>query len=438
MREKRLPQTDADAGDEREEPTKRPRTRFVELQPAAEDPADAIDEEIPGSARADVEPLVLADAPFDPFHGGDPALTTSHTAGDPGFARAQRAHLRRQQQDQGALADALRAQEKYDQPEEERNEAGDPMEPFHLRKEMEEGVFDPAGAYIEYERQDEQDAWLDSIEDQVHGTGPDRGRHLPYANEPVAEPPPLKGREVLPFMRQLLDVLQHGETVPAALRRLAGAGPVLTKFGSKEEARQFFEERVRSGHAVPAGNWEEFQALTEAAEVLFDAGQTDVYTLKREQMAHRVAQEQDAERAPPAASPTTQAAAEAAAELGATEMEAAAQELEAGQQLDMIGSPATNQVGTSPANHEQVLAALLQQQAAATPEGRAAIQAALHGSFGGWQAAEPGGQAAQGSKPAQHAQQAQQAQQAQHVPQGKAGAAVAFDNEAANLAGGEE
>lgn len=32
--------------------------------------------------------------------------------------------------------------------------------------------------------------------------------------------------------------------------------------------------------AVPAGNWEEFQALTEAAEVLFDAGQTDVYTLK--------------------------------------------------------------------------------------------------------------------------------------------------------------
>lgn len=45
--------------------------------------------------------------PFIAPHA-DPALTTSHTAGDPGFARAQRAHLRRQQQDQGALADALR------------------------------------------------------------------------------------------------------------------------------------------------------------------------------------------------------------------------------------------------------------------------------------------------------------------------------------------
>ena len=31
------------------------------------------------------------------------------------------------------------AQESYDQPEEERNEAGDPIEPFHLRKEMEVG-----------------------------------------------------------------------------------------------------------------------------------------------------------------------------------------------------------------------------------------------------------------------------------------------------------
>lgn len=44
--------------------------------------------------------------------------------------------------------------------------------------------------------------------DQVHGTGPDRGRRLPQANEPVAEPPPLKGREVHPYLWQLLDVLQ--------------------------------------------------------------------------------------------------------------------------------------------------------------------------------------------------------------------------------------
>lgn len=31
-------------------------------------------------------------------------------------------------------------------------------------RNLQEGFFDPAGAYIEYERQDEQDGWLDSIE----------------------------------------------------------------------------------------------------------------------------------------------------------------------------------------------------------------------------------------------------------------------------------
>lgn len=59
--------------------------------------------------------------------------------------------------------------------------------------------------------------------------GPDRGRRLPPPNEPVAEPAPLGRRELLPYLRRCLAVLQPGETVPAALRRLAGAGPVLEK-----------------------------------------------------------------------------------------------------------------------------------------------------------------------------------------------------------------
>jgi hypothetical protein len=37
---------------------------------------------------------------------------------------------------------------------------------------------------------------------------------------------------------------------------------VLDKFGSREEARAFFTDRVRSGHAVPPGNYSEFRELT--------------------------------------------------------------------------------------------------------------------------------------------------------------------------------
>ncbi|KAL4447596.1 hypothetical protein ABPG75_004815 [Micractinium tetrahymenae] len=330
MREKRLPFTDGDDPDEEEEePTKRPRTRFVELQPSAVDPADGIDDEIPGSTRADVDPLVLGGKPFEAHAAGHLGRSAGQAAADAGFARAQRAHLRQQRQDQGALAEALKAQEGCDQPEEIVNEVGEAMEPFHLRRELEEGYFDPAGNYLEYAREEEEDAWLESIEDEkVAGVGPDSSRRLPYPNEPVADPPPLRSAELAPYWLKLVELLQPGETVPAALRRLAGAGPVLDKFGSKEEARQFFQDRVRSGHAVPPGNHEEFEALTEAAEVLFDHGQTDVYSSSREQLAARL---EAAEKAPPAAAPSRGAAREVAAQFGGGSGEAAA--------VDAAGAP---------------------------------------------------------------------------------------------------
>lgn len=40
----------------------------------------------------------------------------------------------------------------------------EPRPPRLLPSPRQEGFFDPSGAYIEYEREDEQDAWLDSIE----------------------------------------------------------------------------------------------------------------------------------------------------------------------------------------------------------------------------------------------------------------------------------
>ena len=162
-----------------------------------------------------------------------------------------------------------------------------------------------------------------------------------------------------------------------------------------------------------------------------------------------------------------------------------AQELRAGEQMHMgAAGSASGEVG--PATGEAHVAELLQQQAAAaTPEGQVAIRAALFGSFGGdGQAggaealvrAGPAGLAAcawlprrvwvawlggrlptailrcmesqtairpfppllQGAAEGQQAQQQQAQQQPPQMPADKAGAAaaVAFDNEAANLAGG--
>ena len=45
------------------------------------------------------------------------------------------------------------------------NEAGIAFEPFHLKKEREEGYFDPDGNYIQYKLDEVKDAWLDSLAD---------------------------------------------------------------------------------------------------------------------------------------------------------------------------------------------------------------------------------------------------------------------------------
>ena len=43
------------------------------------------------------------------------------------------------------------------------NEAGIAFEPFHLKKEREEGYFDTDGNYIQYKLDEVKDAWLDSL-----------------------------------------------------------------------------------------------------------------------------------------------------------------------------------------------------------------------------------------------------------------------------------
>ncbi|EFN59969.1 hypothetical protein CHLNCDRAFT_133077 [Chlorella variabilis] len=269
----------------------------------------------------------------------NPALSASHAASDPGFARAQRALLRQSRQQQGTLGEALRAQELYDQPEEPVNEAGDVVEPFHLRRELSEGYFDPAGTYIEYGRAEEQDAWLDSIDDRAQGTDRGTGWRLPYPNEPVSEPPPLTPRQLEPYLSRLLGLLQPGETVPAALRRLAGGGPVLEKFASKEEALRFFQERcrraiTRNSRSSQVGVGQHLQCnlaqAQEAAEVLFDHGHSGVYASTREELGQRLSAAQQAQRAPPAAAPPPHEAAAAAAEFGRPPQAAAAVEGQGG------------------------------------------------------------------------------------------------------------
>lgn len=170
-------------------------------------------------------------------------LTQSALALDPGFARAQRRLTRTLTQERQQVGSLQQAEERYDQPQETHNEAGDLVEPFHLKREREEGLIDPEGFYIQFGDRKDEDAWLESLDEEVAGTGagaptaarkaqeeerPASGRRgRENASNLVAEPPPLGLKEVHQYMRRLAGWLQPGETPTAALRRLAGTGPTV-------------------------------------------------------------------------------------------------------------------------------------------------------------------------------------------------------------------
>ena len=225
-----------------------------------------------------MEPLVLQDAPFLPCTG--PALTKSHIADDPGFARAQRRLARTAAE---AARQGVAGEEQYDQPEEQYNEVGDPIEPFHMRRELEEGTFAAGGTYMAFKNAGEKDAWLQGLETEVMGTGGEgeereageaRGKNAdqPIGGEEIAELPPLSAPEVLQYKRRLAGLLQPRECAQAALQRLAGTGAALTKFSTTSSGERRFHERMHHGHTVAPGNLPTFDAITEATEVLFDAG----------------------------------------------------------------------------------------------------------------------------------------------------------------------
>lgn len=233
-------------------------------------------------------------------HGGEEgdALCGSATARDPGFVRAQRALLRERNADRGALAAALASQELYPSQGEPQcpqyDELGRRMDAFHLAGERQEGAYDAEGNWIAYEAGAERgDAWLDSLEAPAQGdaeSGEGVDDELPYPNEPVLEPPPLQREALLRYKAAIARLLLPGEAAAGALLRLAGAGLLAAKFASKQDAQAFYHERMHTGHTVPPGNLALFDELTEAAEVLFDHGDIDIYSKTREALYQELGQ----------------------------------------------------------------------------------------------------------------------------------------------------
>ncbi|CAI9786195.1 unnamed protein product [Fraxinus pennsylvanica] len=138
-------------------------------------------------------------------------------------------------------------------------EEGVQIDPFNLDKEREEGYFDANGNYVEYVNENEiKDAWLDSVDVYEKYTGKSS---IPTSND--EESRDLTSEELAKIKRRIANVLEPGETVLQALRRLKGTS------GDKKQ-KMSAETKLL------------FDQLTEDAMKLMESGDYDVYDEKQE------------------------------------------------------------------------------------------------------------------------------------------------------------
>ncbi|CAL5004861.1 unnamed protein product [Urochloa decumbens] len=134
------------------------------------------------------------------------------------------------------------------------------IEPFNLEREREEGYFDENGNFVEYARGNEiKDAWLDSVE--VDPTYAAKVQNK--GKEKVEEVEDLSSDDIGRIKRQIANMLEPGETIMQALKRLKGTST---------------DKRGR----MSEGTKRIFDELTEAAMKLMENGDYNVYSDDRE------------------------------------------------------------------------------------------------------------------------------------------------------------
>ncbi|XVF01585.1 hypothetical protein REPUB_Repub04eG0101200 [Reevesia pubescens] len=188
---------------------------------------------------------------------------------DPRQAAKERAKRRNQittelftEDGRGMLNDVSAAEITYEDNENFIDD-GIQIEPFNLNKEREEGYFDADGNFVEYVNDNEiKDAWLDSVESDIKYTGKTSGTTNVKDNSEVVEQD-LSTQDIAIIKRRIADVLEHGETVLQALRRLKGAS------NNRKEKMSAETKHV-------------FDQLTEDAMKLMENGDYNVYHDKQE------------------------------------------------------------------------------------------------------------------------------------------------------------
>ncbi|GMH34432.1 hypothetical protein BSKO_02266 [Bryopsis sp. KO-2023] len=208
----------------------------------------------------------------------------------PQEAAAQRALIRKKNLEASLgietdfAPDITFAEEAYDDPSELFNEAGMPIEPFHLKREREDGYFDGDGNYVVFKFDEVKDAWVDSLEE-----GPLRERaKCGNIGDTTMDESDLEDIDLVDYKKNLTELLEDGETVVDGLRRLARRrdSDLETKELGKKAAKLLEKQRQ-----VPAQNRLAFDKLTEYSSLLMAYGECNIYNLTKERMLEDIQKE---------------------------------------------------------------------------------------------------------------------------------------------------
>ncbi|KAJ3150463.1 hypothetical protein HDU86_006636 [Geranomyces michiganensis] len=161
------------------------------------------------------------------------------------------------------------------------------LTPFNMEEEMEEGDFDESGHYIR--KRDEHlihDSWLQGVtKDQMEKARAAHERQQLQSDEPADADESITDPNII--WLKAIQVMKPRESIPKALRRLAGAKKPLGNRNKWKKDKKG-EERGANEDPEAAQRKQELDKLTSYSDKLMSLGVTDVYELTYEQVVRNL------------------------------------------------------------------------------------------------------------------------------------------------------
>ena len=254
-----------------------------------------------------------------------------------GMAQVRRAQTRKATDKEVARAAELGGTEvpedveAFEEEAEERaeEEAEEPMEPFNLKEEREQGHFDEAGNYV-INKDEANDAWLDTDGGKLVSEAVRKRIKEQQEAEAVARrAAPMTDRQIARLKMEAAQLMQPGETLTRALKRLGGDTSTQHRaMGKRERAKLLAQAAAAAGGGGGAGgaggDKDGFLRITEIANTLLEEGEMDVYEASCEELQRSAAMWLTEEDAAPAQKKQATGVAAATAGVGAAAAAAAA------------------------------------------------------------------------------------------------------------------